>query len=80
LQKLWPAFFNQKANSKRQVFFDCEFHIVPHDPRFDRLSEVEPAINDDAAKKRAKCEFFYTDSERELNLKRERRVANPPKR
>ena len=43
--------------------------IVPDDPVIDRLTEFEPAINDDTAKKQAKYDSFYTDSERELKRK-----------
>jgi hypothetical protein len=43
--------------------------IVPDDPAIDRLIEIEPAINDDTAKKQAKYDSFYTDSERELKRK-----------
>jgi len=35
----------------------------------DRLIEIEPAINDDTAKKQAKYDSFYTDSERDLKRK-----------
>ena len=50
--------------------------IVPDDRAIDCLIETEPAINDDTTKKRAKYDSFYTESERELSVKRERRVAN----
>ena len=43
--------------------------IFPDDPRIDRLIEFEPAINDDTAKKPAKYDSFYMDSERELARK-----------
>ena len=43
--------------------------IVPDDPAIDRLIEVEPAINDDTAKKQAKYDSFYAVSERELKRK-----------
>ena len=43
--------------------------IVPDDPAIDRLIEIEPAINDDMAKKQAKYDSFYSDSERELKRK-----------
>ena len=47
--------------------------IVPDDPAIDRLYETEPAITDDAAKKHAGYNSLFTESERELNEKRERR-------
>ena len=37
--------------------------IVPDDPAIERLTEFEPAINDDTAKKHAKYDSFYSDSE-----------------
>ena len=43
--------------------------IVPDDPAIDRLGEIEPAITDDAAKKRAGYESLFTESERELKRK-----------
>src|SRR5258705_9021202 len=43
--------------------------IVPDDPAIDRLAEIEPAINDDTAKRQAKYDSFYKDSERELKRK-----------
>ena len=48
--------------------------IVPDDPAIDRLCDTEPAIIDDAAKKRAGYDSLFTESERELKRKaRERR-------
>jgi len=41
-------------------------NIVPDDPAIDRLGEIEPAITDDAAKKRAGYDSLFTESEREL--------------
>ena len=43
--------------------------IVPDDPAIDRLYETEPAITDDAAKKRAGYDSLFTDTERELKRK-----------
>ena len=43
--------------------------IVPDDPAIDRLFEIEPAITDDAAKKRAGYDALFTESERELKRK-----------
>jgi len=40
--------------------------IVPDDPAIDRLYETEPAIIDDAAKKRAGYDSLFTESERDL--------------
>ena len=40
--------------------------IVPADPAIDRLGEIEPAITDDAAKKRAGYDSLFTESEGEL--------------
>jgi len=40
--------------------------IVPDDPAIDRLGEIEPAITDDAAKKRAGYDSLFTESEQEL--------------
>jgi len=43
--------------------------IVPDDPGIDRLCDTEPAITDDAAKKRAGYDSLFTGSERELKRK-----------
>jgi hypothetical protein len=43
--------------------------IVPDDPAIDRLYDTEPAITDDAAKKRAGYDSLFTESERELKRK-----------
>ena len=43
--------------------------IVPDDRVIDRLYETEPAITDDAAKKRAGYDSLFTGSERELKRK-----------
>ena len=43
--------------------------IVPDDSAIDRLCETEPAITDDAAKKRAGYDSLFTGSERELKRK-----------
>ena len=43
--------------------------IVPDDPAIDRLYDTEPAITDDAAKKRAGYDSLFTESEREVKRK-----------
>jgi hypothetical protein len=40
--------------------------IVPDDRVIDRLYETEPAIIDDATKKRVGCDSLFSESEREL--------------
>jgi len=43
--------------------------IVPDDPEIDRLYETEPAIIDDATKKRAGYDSLFSEGERELKRK-----------